>query len=58
MVSNVLFFPFLYIALLRILEAGGKYNIGAIYVSGTKPKLLSIQYSCTSVYVVYEAVSA
>lgn len=52
-------FHFNDIAILRILEAGRKYNIAAVYVSGTKTKLLSIQYSCTSVYVlVYEAISA
>lgn len=35
------------------------YNIGAVYVSGSNTKLLSIQYSCTSIYVpVGEAISA
>lgn len=52
-------FHFDYIAILRMLEASGKYNIGAVYVSGTKPKLFSILYSCISVYVlVDEAISA
>lgn len=52
-------FHFDYIAILRMLEASGKYNIGAVYVSGTKPKLFSILYSCMSVYVlVDEAISA
>lgn len=40
-------FHFNYIAILRMLKAGGKCDVGALCVSGIKPKLLSIQSSKT-----------
>lgn len=35
-------FHFNYIAILSMLKAGRKYNVGAVCASGIKPKLLSI----------------